>query len=186
MIAIYKYIDIDDGIVKYIGVVTKGTISSRHYNHKSQDIWCSDRMQLQYVELSTKSEAYAYESHFISFYKTYKYYNKDKSDWGLNNYIQPLSDEKWNIFNYPNDHYGIYKVLLRKGDSNSKKLILWLNSLDDGTVFKTVDLYKGTGLDHKQVSKVKEKNYGIRSLFNTMKTDKHGYYIFREELLNYK
>lgn len=88
-----------------------------------------------------------------------------------------------NIIEIDNPSFGIATTMNRKKESNSKKVIRWLNSLDDGTVFKTADLYKGTGLDHKQFSKVKEKNQSIRNYFSQTAYEKRGTYKVDKELL---
>lgn len=87
MFAIYRYIDVDDMITKYVGIIIGGNISDRHYNHICVDDWCTARMQLKYIILNSISEATAFESHFIAYYKTYNYFNKNKANWGINRFL---------------------------------------------------------------------------------------------------
>lgn len=185
MFAVYRYVDIDDCITKYIGIVRGGSISARHSNHISQDNWCTARMQLKYIILSSISEAEAFESHFIAYYQTYNFFNKDKSDWGINSFLPYFEECEWLIYNYPNDYFNIHKTLTRKQETNAKKILLYLNSLENGVIFKVADLLNYVGLDHKQFSKVREKNSKINEMFHLMAYDKRGYYKVNRELLKY-
>ena len=66
-----------------------------------------------------------------------------------------------------------------KGETNTQKVISWIENLKVGEMFRTSDLLKGTKLTSKQLDKVKEHNECIRNSFLSMKTDKKGYYIKR-------
>lgn len=64
-----------------------------------------------------------------------------------------------------------------KGETNTQKVIAWIENLDDGEMFRTSDLLKETELSSKQLDKVKEHNESIRSLFLSMKTERKGWYV---------
>lgn len=66
-----------------------------------------------------------------------------------------------------------------KGETNTQKVISWIENLKVGEMFRTSDLIKGTKLTSKQLDKVKEHNECIRNLFLSMKTEKKGYYVKR-------
>lgn len=94
MCVVYKYIDKFDNIVKYVGIVYSDnkTLKDRVREHKQED-WCKNGLwEIQYFVVNSRAEAEAYESHFIYFYGTGKYYNKAKINHGL---ISFLPDVTW-------------------------------------------------------------------------------------------
>lgn len=92
---VYRYTDISDGIVKYIGIVHKGNLTTRLNQHTMQDYWYFDGIwQVDYFECDTRSEAEAFESHLIAYYKTGEYYNRTKIKWGINKFL-PNTDSWW-------------------------------------------------------------------------------------------
>lgn len=91
---VYRYIDLIDNKIKYVGIVHKGDINGRMTVHK-QDKWVNDGVwKVQYFECENRSEVEAFESHLIALYQTYKYYNKAKKNWGLNKYLPDVED-RW-------------------------------------------------------------------------------------------
>lgn len=94
---VYRYIDMNDNVIKYVGIVVKGTLPNRHKQH-TRDAWYKDgKFICECIEVDNKSEAEAIESHLISLYETDKYYNKAKTGWGINKYL-PMEYE-WKIAN---------------------------------------------------------------------------------------
>lgn len=87
---VYRYIDLLDGIIKYIGIVWSEdrTLQQRIYEHLTKDIWCKGKnWKIEYFVVNNRTEAENFESHFIALYETYKYYNDAKSDWGVSSYL---------------------------------------------------------------------------------------------------
>ena len=176
MFEMYVYRYSQNSVVIYIGIVTKGTIRDRHNNHKWQDKWCNDDLLLEYIELSSKSECEAFESHFIAYYHTYNFYNKAKSDWGLNSFLPLPEYFLWTKYN---------PILHRNQNTNTKRIIEWLYTVPNGTIFKADKLLKETGLSQKQFQKVKEKNNVIKELFISLNNNqKRGFYIINQELIH--
>lgn len=92
---VYRYTDIYDGVIKYVGIVRKGTLASRIAGHSVDDGWCKNRdWFIEYFPCESKSEIEAFESHLIALYGTDKYYNKKKAGWGINRFL-PNVEEWW-------------------------------------------------------------------------------------------
>lgn len=91
---VYRYIDAESGITKYVGIVYKSDLEKRLMAHASKDLWALDGCwKVEYFECENRSEAEAFESHLIALYETHKYYNKAKTNWGLNRFLPDV--EKW-------------------------------------------------------------------------------------------
>lgn len=100
MQCVYRFIDQQDGLVKYIGIVfgKNRSLKQRTAEHLRYDKWCNKKSWIvEYLEVSNRSEAESLESHFISLYQTGKYYNKAKNDWGINKIIS-TSELHWKTF----------------------------------------------------------------------------------------
>ena len=98
---VYKYTDLSDGIVKYIGVVLrecKNGLSKRIYEHSQRDLWVfNKKWKIEYLETKTNNDAYALEGHFISRYKTYEWYNVKKADWGVLSFLDE-NKLSWKVY----------------------------------------------------------------------------------------
>jgi len=94
---VYRYVDNESGIIKYVGIVYKGGLEKRLMVHANTDAWALDACwKVEYFECETRSEAEAFESHLITLYGTDKYYNKAKANWGINKYL-PDVESMWKI-----------------------------------------------------------------------------------------
>lgn len=99
MAYIYRYIDLADEIVKYVGIVwgESRTLQQRLNEHEKYDKWCyTRRWKIQYIEtgINNRTEAEFFESHFISLYNTDKYFNNAKSNWGVSCLV-PFVEQDW-------------------------------------------------------------------------------------------
>lgn len=91
---VYRYVDMDTGVTKYVGIVHKSNLEKRLVAHASKDWWAMDACwKVEYFECENRSEAEAFESHLIALYGTHKYYNKAKTNWGINKYLPDV--ENW-------------------------------------------------------------------------------------------
>ena len=98
MAYVYRYIDENDGIIKYVGIVYKRMIDVRIKAHASVDDWRDKgNWRVEYFECDNRSVAEAFESHLIALYGTDKYYNKAKKGWGINKYL-PDVESWWQIY----------------------------------------------------------------------------------------
>lgn len=99
---VYKYIDKVDGIVKYVGIVCRqgnNALYKRIREHFNEDEWArSHNWKVEYLEVKTKGDAHALEGHFITFYKSYDWFNKAKADFGLLSFVDGNAFE-WKEFN---------------------------------------------------------------------------------------
>lgn len=90
MAFVYRYIDKNDFIVKYIGMVNGDDYSNliRRIKQHTRDKWYKESLfDIDYIILETKNDAETLEGHFIAKYKTYNYYNIMKSKWGFCSFI---------------------------------------------------------------------------------------------------
>ena len=93
-LCVYRYTDIEDEKIKYVGIVRKGKLSNRLQSHEMDDEWCKGKgWFIEYFDCDTQSEAEAFEAHLIALYGTDKYYNVKKAGWGINKYLPDV--EKW-------------------------------------------------------------------------------------------
>ena len=100
-LCVYRYTDVEEEIIKYVGIVKKGKLAGRLANHEHDDEWCKNKgWFIEFFECDTISEAEAFESHLISLYGTDKYYNIQKRGWGLNKYM-PDVEKWWKPATYP-------------------------------------------------------------------------------------
>ena len=78
MTYLYKYIDMNDNITKYVGIVSEKNreLKDRIIEHYKKDVWSHGYFRVEYIELQSKTDAEYLESHFISVYQTDKYFNK--------------------------------------------------------------------------------------------------------------
>lgn len=91
---VYRYVDTTDNVVKYVGIVHKSKLEKRLLAHANNDKWALNGCwRVEYFECENRSEAEAFESHLIALYETHKYYNKAKTNWGLNRFLPDV--EKW-------------------------------------------------------------------------------------------
>lgn len=63
------------------------TLEQRIKEHAKDKWYIGKDWMIEYVKLATRSEAEAFESHYISKYGTDKYYNKAKANWGINGFL---------------------------------------------------------------------------------------------------
>lgn len=95
---VYRYIDLQDGIVKYVGIVKNSPLEKRIMQHSYVDEWCKSGLwRIEYFECETQSEVEAFEAHLIELYGTWKYYNKMKARWGINRFL-PNVENWWKKF----------------------------------------------------------------------------------------
>lgn len=107
---IYKYIDMNDEIVKYIGIVWSTDniygLKKRVKEHL-RDSWNKlGDWRIEYINenICSRTDAEYFESHYISLYNTGKYFNKSKVGWGVSNFLPQRDD--WNVLDlsFLNNH----------------------------------------------------------------------------------
>lgn len=101
MALVYRYVDINDETVKYVGIVwgENRTIDQRIAEHK-KDYWYpfgSWRVEILNEQIDTRAEAESIETHLISLYQTDRYYNVRQARYGVNKFF-PSFDDKWVVY----------------------------------------------------------------------------------------
>jgi hypothetical protein len=113
---VYRYVDKNDQVVKYIGIVygKNRTLRQRIKEHFLHDSWCNENFIIEYIyeNIKTRTDAEYLESHYISYYNTDKYYNIAKSGWGTSSFIPERND--WEEFNT----YELYKDIRIKNKTS--------------------------------------------------------------------
>lgn len=99
---VYRYTDLDDNIIKYVGIVWSNYRKLQHRlkEHEINDEWCKNKKwKIEYIteNINTRTDAEYFESHYISLFKTDKYYNKNKSGWGISSFL-PNREGDWKIY----------------------------------------------------------------------------------------
>ena len=98
---VYKYVDNNDGIVKYVGLVNPGNSLSNRIKQHKRDKWYHNQFSIYYTEVATKTDCEFLESHFIAYYHSDEYFNKAKSNWGESKFDVSIVD--WKKFDQRNE-----------------------------------------------------------------------------------
>jgi len=185
---VYRYTDVADSIIKYVGIVWSDnrTLEQRIREHEVQDEWCFKRKWIiEYIEydIHTRTDAEYIESHLISLYKTDNYYNKKKSGWGISeflpheyNWILFRDDSKSNESNIACVDYGKLLLLNKELISENNNLKDKINKLEqiikDMFSVKTNKITKtSTELKKHQTS---QRDEVIRYIYDNLKFKTHG------------
>lgn len=113
---IYRYIDKNDGAVKYIGMTTRGDrLLPRIQEHEWRDKWTLDQYDVEVASTHTRCDAEMLEAHYIAAYQTGKYFNKAKTDWGLCSYAPDPRFTTWYSLDQLKDEM-IRNYLIKGGD----------------------------------------------------------------------
>ncbi len=99
MAYIYRYTDLVDNIIKYVGIVWSDnrSLEDRLYEHELRDDWCRTRKwKIEYLteNITTRTDAEYFEAHYISLYQTDKYFNVSKAGWGVSSFL-PNRENDW-------------------------------------------------------------------------------------------
>ena len=100
MAVVYRYVDLHDEKIKYVGIVWSGnrTLEQRVKEHSKQDEWCVNgcwRVEYLQKEVKSRIDAELLEAHYISQFKTNEWYNTSKANWGTSELLQNDAEEVW-------------------------------------------------------------------------------------------
>lgn len=100
MAVVYRYVDLHDEVIKYVGIVwsENRTLKQRIKEHSEQDDWCIGgcwRVEYLQKEVKSRIDAELLEAHYISKFKTNEWYNVSKANWGTSELLQDDPDEEW-------------------------------------------------------------------------------------------
>ena len=122
---VYRYTDLEDGVIKYVGIVwsENRTLKQRVKEHAMNDSWCKNKSWLiEFIEenINSRTDAEYFESHYISLYETDKWFNQKKSGWGKSSFLPERTD--WKV--YTSSPYQIsVEMLLEKEIEVEKELL---------------------------------------------------------------
>ena len=111
MAIIYRYVDLYDSQVKYVGIVyaENRSLEKRVNEHQVNDEWCKKGCwKVEYLnkKIENRTDAEFLESHYISKFGADKYYNKRKCGWGESKLIKDV-DDKWSTYKIFKDNHPI-------------------------------------------------------------------------------
>lgn len=91
MAYVYRYTDLSDGIIKYVGIVwsENRTLEQRIKEHEKDEWYQGTKWKIEFIceDIRSRTDAEYLESHYISLYETGKWFNKNKSGWGISKYL---------------------------------------------------------------------------------------------------
>lgn len=95
MAYVYKYVNKETKEVDYVGIIWSENrrMSQRVSEHSLYDGIDSKLYDIYYFVVDTRTDSEVWESHLISYYKTYEKLNKSKSSWGECSYLKGKEDD---------------------------------------------------------------------------------------------
>ena len=143
MAYVYKYTDLADNIVKYVGIVCRDNESAmelRLKEHIYNDVWMQGKhWRLEYINVATNNDASALEAHFIAKYETAKWYNSTKDKLGLLSFVKDC-DFDWQV--YKNDIYVTQKEIIRGKEDKILKQVFRTQNLVAEKLSQVTDTIK--------------------------------------------
>lgn len=101
---LYRYRDLSDGIIKYIGIVwgKERNLKQRANEHYKENRFKRIDWEISYIEidLQSRTDAEYFESHYIAYYNTDKWLNIKKSGWGISSFVPTFEESEWKIYNH--------------------------------------------------------------------------------------
>lgn len=97
---VYKYVDIKDQKVKYVGKTTN--INKRIKDHERDKWFLNSTYDIYYIECNTKADMDCLETYFIGYYGSCEYYNVAKN-WGNVTLNLTIDENQWILYLNPKD-----------------------------------------------------------------------------------
>lgn len=173
MSCVYRYIDVADRIIKYVGIVWSETrdLQQRINEHRREPWYKNSIWRIEYLDYNIKSrtDAEYIESHLISLYQTDRYYNVSKAGWGKSSFIE-IPEDSWKEYH---PHRIKRKVTSKKVQTNR------LNKLD------LLDRYLEFEYLFSQLS-LADKNFFLNILQRFENNDRNAIYRFDEFINMFK
>lgn len=118
---VYRYIDENDGIIKYVGIVygNSRTLEQRVKEHRKDEWYNFGIWRIEYFSdgLQTRSDCEIWEGHLIAKYKTSDWYNKAKTSWGICKYLP--QEPEWLVYMVEDEE----NKIVEKNDEHSETVI---------------------------------------------------------------
>lgn len=111
MAVVYRYKDLADDKIKYVGIVygKSRTLEQRIREHSRDDKFKNHIWLIEYFNVKSRTDAEALEGHLIALYETYEYLNVSKRKWGLSEYLP--SEFDWVSVDFPDFSIAPDKIL---------------------------------------------------------------------------
>lgn len=142
---IYRYTDLQDGIIKYVGIVWAGnrTLEQRDKEHRKNDDWCKNgiwKVEFLQREINSRTDAEYLEAHYIAKFGTDNYYNKTKAGWGMSSIVDDIYEE-WELYSLdetPNSNIHFTQITSVKSYIDSDGNSGFSFQCKDGRCFKYI------------------------------------------------
>lgn len=122
---VYRYTDLEDNIIKYVGIVwSNRPLLQRIKEHQYNDSWCiNKKWKIEYIkeDINTRTDAEYFEAHYISLYQTDKYFNTSKAGWGVSSFL-PNREDDWVIYKEESRQH-IFEISLKHNKFFNIKMI---------------------------------------------------------------
>ena len=135
---VYRYIDLNDNQIKYVGIVWSGnrTLKQRVEEHYNNDSWCDKgHWRIEYVlrDVNTRTDAEYLEAHYTNKFRDpdYEWFGKTKLNWGESEIIDD-SNDKWEVYSTDEESksdltktFNHFTLSFYDGDKSSTKMPMY-------------------------------------------------------------
>ncbi|MDT4370609.1 hypothetical protein RO865_17705 [Blautia faecis] len=156
---IYRYTDLSDDVIKYVGIIwsENRSLKQRIEEHYRQDEWCKNKeWKIEYIEenIKTRTDAEYLESHYIALFHTDNWYNKNKAGWGISNLLPDR--DRWILYDEEK-----YKLIIEnkklKEENKALKKYIHYNTKQNIIISGTLPIWSEGTLFHTNESR--KNNY---------------------------
>ena len=170
---VYRYIDLNDNNIKYVGIVWSGnrTLKQRVEEHYNNDSWCDrGHWRIEYVlrDVNTRTDAEYLEAHYTNKFRNPngEWFGKTKLNWGESEIIDD-SNDKWEIYSTDEESksdltksFNNFALNFYDGDTLDKEPMYEMKFYSDD-IDETVYIYADSSL----ALKLKNKHVPTSHLF---------------------
>lgn len=174
---VYRYIDLNDNNIKYVGIVWSGnrTLKERVDEHYKNDSWCDrGHWRIEYVlrDVNTRTDAEYLEAHYTNKFRKQdsEWFGKTKLNWGESEIIDD-SNDKWEI--YYTDEESLSNLSVKTYVKNIKIF----NSYLERAIGFEFDGFDNENYSLRLLTRIKGEEYkehyiaGDELLYEILKTD---------------
>lgn len=156
MAYVYKYTDLLDNVVKYVGIVwgKTRTLQDRIKEHSLNDDWCKKRAwKIEYIEtpINTRTDAEYMEAHYISLYHTDEWFNIKKAGWGVSSFIK--NEDNWKKYNQDKYKETLQQIKIKQLNKDIKDKESYIYSLDE-KINKLEEKLKETRINSNKIENI--------------------------------
>lgn len=144
---VYRYIDLNDNQIKYVGIVWSGnrTLKQRVEEHYNNESWCDrGHWRIEYVlrDVNTRTDAEYLEAHYTNKFRNpdNEWFGKTKLNWGESEIIDD-SNDVWELYSTDEESksdltktFNHFVLSFYDGDKPSDKMPMYvMNFYSDDT-----------------------------------------------------